>query len=301
MAVPKFFEFLKPFLQVIDDGNIHSSNDVCDRVAFAMNISKEDQAEMLPSQRQTTLKNRVYWARTYLDKAGLIETPTRGQYRITALGQEALKSGKTIDVAYLMQFDSFKKFHGPAKPPVSHGPNSPIEEPPTETLDGAYEQVIAALADELMDEVKKLSSVDFEKLVVKLLLKMGYGNGIDNAGIVTPPSHDGGIDGIIKEDQLGFSNIYIQAKKWENTVSKPDIQQFVGALSGQGAQKGLFITTADFSTGARAYADNLTNLKIVLIDGNILTRLMIKYNVGVTVEHIYELKRLDRDFFDEEL
>lgn len=152
-----------------------------------------------------------------------------------------------------------------------------------------------------MDEVKKLSSVDFEKLVVKLLLKMGYGSGIDNAGIVTPPSHDGGIDGIIKEDQLGFSNIYIQAKKWENAVLKPDIQQFVGALSGQGAQKGLFITTANFSDGARKYAENLTNLKIVLIDGNILTRLMIKYNVGVTVEHIYELKRLDRDFFDEEL
>lgn len=301
MAVPKFYEFLKPFLQVIDDGNIHSSNDVCNQIATVMHISKEDQAEMLPSQRQTTFKNRVHWARAYLDKAGLIETPNRGQYRITALGQEALKSGQTIDVSYLMQFDSFKKFHGSVKPPIPHEPHPPIEEPPTETLDEAYERVIAALADELMDEVKKLSSVDFEKLVVKLLLKMGYGSGIDNAGIVTPASHDGGIDGIIKEDQLGFSNIYIQAKKWENAVSKPDIQQFVGALSGQGAQKGLFITTANFSDGARKYAENLTNLKIVLIDGNILTRLMIKYNVGVTVEHIYELKRLDRDFFDEEL
>ena len=305
MAVPKFYEFFKPFLQALRDGNVHSANDVCSRIAVAENISDADQAEMVPSQRQTTFKNRVHWARTYLNKAGLIETPNRGKYRITQLGKEALDYGGPVDLAYLERFESFREFHrittAPTTAPRGGAQPEPVEESPTEVLDAAYERVTAALADELMGEVRKLTPTEFEKLVVKLLLKMGYGNGIDNAGIVTPPSHDGGIDGIIKEDQLGFSSIYIQAKKWENTVSKPDIQQFVGALSEQGAQKGLFITTSALSSGAENYAKNLTNVKIVLIDGKILTRLMIKHNVGVTVEHTYELKRLDSDFFEEEL
>jgi restriction system protein len=172
-----------------------------------------------------------------------------------------------------------------------------------ESLDSAFKQVNATLASELMDEIMKLSPTEFEKLVVKLLLQMGYGSVIDDAGMVTQRFNDGGIDGIIKEDQLGFSNIYIQAKQWavDQTVGKPEIQKFVGALTGQQAQKGLFITTAKFSSGALQYAGNLLGTKVVLVDGGALTRLMIKHNVGVSIEHVYEVKRLDSDFFADEL
>ena len=162
---------------------------------------------------------------------------------------------------------------------------------------------MGALASQLMDEVMKLTPIEFERLVVKLLLKMGYGSGIEEAGMVTQASNDGGIDGIIKEDQLGFSHIYIQAKQWsvEQTVGKPEIQKFVGALQGQQAQKGLFITTARFSSGATQYAENLLGVKVVLVDGNALTKLMIKHNVGVSLEQTYEVKKIDSDFFAEEL
>ena len=172
-----------------------------------------------------------------------------------------------------------------------------------ELLDAAYQQVNGALSSQLMDEIMKLTPIEFEKLVVKLLLHMGYGNGIDDAGMVTQQSNDGGIDGIIKEDQLGFSHIYIQAKQWspDRTMEKPEIQKFVGALQGQQAQKGLFITTAKFTSGALKYSENLLGTKVVLVDGNMLTKMMIKHNVGVSKEHVYEIKRLDSDFFAEEL
>lgn len=242
------------------------------------------------------------WAKTYLQKAGLVETPQRGHYRITAEGRIALISGASIDLEYLAQYDSFNNFRSiPPESLEQHGEDN--IESPSEILDSAYQQITSALADQLMDKVMQLSPAGFERLVVKLLLSMGYGNGIDNAGRVTQLSNDGGIDGIIKEDQLGFSNIYIQAKRWspEQTVNKPEIQTFVGALQGQQAQKGLFITTAKFSSGAVQYADNLLGVKVVLVDGAALTRLMIKHNVGVSVEHTYEIKRVDSDFFSEEL
>ena len=172
-----------------------------------------------------------------------------------------------------------------------------------EILDGAFKQVTNTLASELMDEVMKLTSSEFESMVVKLLLRMGYGSGIDNAGIVTKQSGDGGIDGIIKEDQLGFSSIYIQAKQWapDRKVDRPEIQKFAGALQGEKATKGLFITTALFTSGAKTYVENLRGSTIVLVDGNQLTHLMIKYNLGVSVEHTYEVKRIDTDFFAEGL
>ncbi len=168
-------------------------------------------------------------------------------------------------------------------------------------MDIASQQVTATLSSQLMDEVMKLSPAEFEKLVVSLLLHTGYGNGVTEAGMVTQQSNDGGIDVIIKEDQLGFSNIYIQAKQWatNQTIGKPEIQKFVGALQGQQAQKRLFITTAKFSSVALQYADNLLGTKIVLVDGLTLAKLMIKHNVGVPVEHVYEIKKVDSDFFSE--
>lgn len=302
MAVPKFYEFFEGFLHAIEDGEMHSAKEVREQLAFAMNISASDRAELLPSGKQTTFDNRVAWARAYLDKAGLIETPQRGKYRITEEGKKALFSGETIDLKYLEKSESFKQFHEVSSKEDS-GKIEEKEESPIEILDEAFQQINAVLASQIMDEVMKLSSYGFEKLVVRMLIGMGYGNGIEGAETVTQQSNDEGIDGIIKEDQLGFSNIYIQAKQWdpEISISRPEIQKFVGALQGQQAQKGLFITTAKFSSGAIKYAENLSGVKVVLVDGKTLTKLMIKHNIGVSVEHLYEIKRIDSDFFTDEL
>ena len=216
-------------------------------IAESMQMTETELSEMLPSGRQTTFGNRVMWARTYLNKAGLIETPSRGRYCITEEGRKALSSGESIDLKYLERYESFKEFHrATASVRLDSVADDANDESPMEMLEAAFRQVNATLASELMDEVMKLTPAEFETMVVKLLLQMGYGNGIDDAGVVTQQSNDGGIDGIIKEDQLGFSSIYIQAKQWalDQTVGKPEIQKFVGALQGQQAQKGLFITTA---------------------------------------------------------
>ena len=305
MSVPKFFEFFEALLQSLQDGEIHTTDEVRSSIKGSMHLTKDDLTEMLPSRKQSTFHNRVAWARTYLDRAGLIETPSRGHYRITDEGLKALNSGKTIDLHYLDQFESFKEFH--KYDPDSTKKNFKDDtddqsESPEEILDSAYKQINDSLAGQLMTEVLKLDPSGFEKLVVQLLLYMGYGSGIEEAGFVTQQSNDGGIDGIIKEDQLGFSNIYIQAKQWalNRTVDKPEIQKFVGALNGQQAQKGLFITTAKFTSGAVKYSENLLGTKVVLVDGDTLTRLMIKHNLGVSVEHIYEVKKLDSDYFTDE-
>lgn len=303
MSVPKFFEFFEIFLKSIDDRELHSAKEVREIIAKKMRLSDADRAEMLPSGKQSTFNNRVAWARTYLDKAGLIETPIRGKYRITEDGLSALASGERIDLKFLEKSEEFNNFHNTTKLIMDKTPSIEKNESPMEILDVAFQQVNATLASQLMDEIMKLSPSEFERLVVKLLLRMGYGSGIDNAGMVTQQSNDGGIDGIIKEDQLGFSHIYIQAKQWavEQTVSKPEIQKFVGALQGQQAQKGLFITTAKFSKGASDYVNNLLGAKVVLVDGVTLTRLMIKHNVGVSIEEVYEVKRIDTDFFTDEI
>jgi restriction system protein len=303
MSVPKFFEFFEAFLKVVDDGNLHAAKDVRNQIAREMALTESDLSEMLPSGKQRTFDNRVAWARTYLDKAGLIETPQRGKYRITDAGRAALKSGAKIDLNYLEKSEEFRAFHDIATQGSFTEKVEEKDESPLEVLESAYKQVTATLASQLMDEVMKLTPFEFERLVVKLLLKMGYGSGIDGAGLVTQASNDGGIDGVIKEDQLGFSQIYIQAKQWavDQTVGKPEIQKFVGALQGQQAQKGLFITTAKFSSGALQYANNLLGVKVVLVDGTALMKLMIKHGVGVSIEQVYEVKKIDSDFFAEEL
>ena len=307
MAVPKFFEFFGVFLQAVSDGEMHRAKDVREYIADSMHISAEDLAELLPSKRQSTFDNRVAWARTYLDRAGLIDTPSRGQYCITQEGKKALASGDKIDLKYLERYKSFTEFHsvsqnGAASESIEQAKEAE-EKSPMEILDEAFKNVNATLAGELMTEVMKLTPGEFERLVVKLLLKMGYGSGIDDAGYVTQLSGDGGIDGIIKEDQLGFSSIYIQAKQWapENSVTKPEIQKFAGALMVKHAAKGLFITTAKFSSGARDYVEELHTANIVLVDGNALMNLMIKYNLGVSPEQVYEVKRIDSDFFSDSL
>lgn len=312
MSVPKFFEFFNGFLQTLSDGQTYSLKEIRVILAKEMGLTSEDLSEMLPSGKQSTYDNRVAWAKTYLCKAGLISLPKRGHCQITDEGRKALASGKTIDLPFLNQYKSFRDFHSAKSGQSTDKGASSIDtllenaetvESPMEILDGAFKQVTNTLASELMDEVMKLTPSEFESMVVKLLLRMGYGSGIDNAGIVTKQSGDGGIDGIIKEDQLGFSSIYIQAKQWapDRKVDRPEIQKFAGALQGEKATKGLFITTALFTSGAKMYVENLRGSTIVLVDGNQLTHLMIKYNLGVSVEHVYEVKRIDTDFFAEGL
>lgn len=306
MAVPKFYEFFGVFLKALSDGDIHNSKEVRKYIAVEMNLTNEDLDELLPSKKQSTFANRVAWARTYLDRAGLISTPSKGHYCITEEGKKALASGDKISLEYLEKYPSFQAFQSASTAGMEAGKTNDADIPeeektPTEILDAAYRKVNASLAEELMSEVMKLDPGDFEKLVVKLLLQMGYGSGIDDAGTVTKLSGDGGIDGIIKEDQLGFSSIYIQAKQWalNSCVGRPEIHKFAGALQGVKATKGLFITTARFSKEAREFADNLFNSNIVLVDGDALMQLMIKFNLGVSVEQVYEVKKLDTDFFSD--
>ncbi len=303
MAVPSFSDFFIYLLKAIEDGELHTLKEVSQTIAGEMQLSDEDMQELLPSGKQPRYINRILWARTYLGKAGLVETPQRGKYRITETGLEALNSGDKIDLKFLDRYESFRAFRNTSQFESQDIEDEDENESPVEILEAAFSQIESSLASDLMEEVMKLTPHEFEKMVVRLLLQMGYGNGIEKAGFVTQASNDGGIDGIVKEDQLGFSNIYIQAKQWsaKQTVQKPEIQKFVGALQGKQAQKGLFITTASFSSGAIQYANNLLGVKVVLIDGQDLTKLMIKHNVGVSLEQIYEIKKIDSDFFMDEL
>lgn len=302
MSVPKYNEMYTSFINALGDGKIHSIKEIGQYVAEHMHLSEKDLAEMLPSGKQALFTNRIRWTRLYLIKAGLITNPGRGQLVLTEDGKKALPEADQIDNNYLLKYPSFQAFLNKEYDPKKKGNalESTVSEErdksPEEILEDAYAELNTSLATDLMSEIMKLEPTDFEKLVVKLLLAMGYGSGIDDAGFVTQASNDGGIDGIIKEDQLGFSSIYIQAKQWspDTTISRPEIQKFAGALQEQKAQKGLFISTATFSPGARKSAEAAG---IVLVDGKQLTKLMIKFNLGVSVEHVYEVKRLDTDFF----
>ena len=302
MPVPKFSEFFEAFLKAINDDKLHTAKEVRTTIAEEMKLSALDLSEMLPRGKETKFNNRVHWAKTYLSKARLVETPLRGQYKITSRGKSALSSSERIDLDFLERFDEFKAFRNVTSQGATEEPNTEREESPMEAFANAYNKVTSTLAIQLMDEIMKLTPQEFEKLVVKLLLKMGYGDD-DKAGKATQFTNDGGIDGIIREDQLGFSHIYIQAKQWalDHTVGRQEIQRFVGALQGLQAQKGLFITTAKFSSGALQYASNILGTKVVLVDGDRLTDLMIKHNMGVSIVGTYQIKKIDYDFFAEEI
>lgn len=300
MAVPKYHEMYRPFLEFLKDGQSHKIKEVKEVVAVAMLITEEDRQELLQSGKQAIFDNRIGWTRTYLKKAGLIDSPSRGVFVITAEGSKLLaEKPPTLNDDLLMRYESFRLF----KSPNANGQSIPMadssEDTPQDVLDSAFKLIKASLADELLSEIMKQTPSFFEALVVKLLEKMGYGGSLKGAGNVVGQSGDEGIDGIIREDKLGFNLIYIQAKRWDlvKTVGRPEIQKFVGALAGQGATKGLFITTAQFTKEAIAYADKQHTTKVILVDGVMLSELMIEYNLGVSPEMIYEIKKLDTDFF----
>jgi restriction system protein len=300
MAIPDFQSVMRPVLATVQNGAPLPLNEVRERVADQFQLNEDERKELLPSGNQTVINNRVGWARTYLNKAGLLCIPAKGMVQITPGGLNALADGpERITVRWLKQFPEFANFHT-AKPQVADLPaalDSEISETtPDEQLAQAHQALVQSLADELLALVRAATPSFFEQLVVDLMIAMGYGGSRKEAGKATQATNDGGIDGIIKEDKLGLDVIYLQAKRWTNTVHRPEIDKFIGALTRQRARKGVFITTSDFSDGARTAALGL-DIKVVLIDGVELARLMVENNLGVSVKQVYEVKQLDSDYF----
>jgi len=303
MAIPKFDELYREILNAVSDGAVHEISDIRSTVAMEKGVTDEERLVVLESGTKPVFDDRVAWARTYLKAAGLLEYPSRGMTRITAEGTKVLTSNPLkIDTAFLNRYDSFKQFSSRSRANKTESDNAPnaVEDTstPSERMQAAFSEINDSLADELLTEIMTLPYTFFEKLVVKLLVRMGYGGGSEGAGIVTSPTGDGGIDGIIREDKLGFSNIYIQAKRYDidSTVSRPEIQKFIGAIAEFKNKKGLFVTTAKFSAEAKKSAEAS---QIVLIDGERLTKLMIEYGVGVSTIQTLEIKKVDSDFFAE--
>jgi restriction system protein len=267
-------------------------------------VSEEERREMLDSGAQAIFDNRVAWARTYLKKAGLVDSPRRAVFQITDAGREVLKGNPTkIDIKFLRQFPLFLQFNSAAKENSETEDSQTTDvwiQTPEERMNLAYQQIRKTLASELLSQVVSVTPSFFERIVVELLVRMGYGGSIQEAGKAIGKSGDEGIDGTIKEDRLGLDIVYIQAKRWKpgNMVGRPELQKFVGALAGQGAKKGIFITTSSFTKDALEYTPR-NETKIVLIDGEQLAQLMIDYNLGCTSQQIYEVKKIDSDYFEE--
>ena len=305
MAIPKYHEFMKPILLLLKDETPHKRSDMYEKFAIQFRLTEEEKEEWLPSGKQQVYKNRIGWALTYLKKANLIESPTRATFTITDSGKSVLKENpEVVNQEYLMKFDSFKGFKKNIDDPVSDDQQivvTPSGESPQDMLDRAYKAITSTLTDDVLNEVMNQSPDFFEKLVVDLLVTMGYGGSKIENSQVLGKTGDEGIDGVIKEDKLGFDKIYIQAKRWDvdRTVGRPEIQKFVGALTGQGAIKGAFITTAGFSKEAKEYVRKQHACKIVLIDGQTLAASMIEHNLGVSVESTYLIKKIDFDYFND--
>ena len=292
-----------PLLTFASDGGEHRFREAVWALAEQFRLSEEEQLELLPSGRAPKFANRVGWATTHLSKAGLIERPGRGYFTITERGLALLKeSPDSVNLKLLDRYPEHAAFRRKSSDTVGGNAETALqreeESTPAETMDEAYRVFRDSLAEEILQQIKGCSPEFFERLVVDLLVRMGYGGTRADAGRAVGKSGDGGIDGIINEDRLGLDVIYIQAKRWEATVGRPDIQQFAGALQGQKARKGVFITTSGFSKTATDYAHNIES-SIVLIDGVILAELMIDHDIGVTLETSYKVKRIDSDYFDE--
>jgi len=304
MAIPDYQSIMLPLLKYLADGKERHIRETIEALAQKLNLTTEERKEVLPSGQQYTFDNRVGWARTYMKKAGLIETTRRGYFRIAERGLQVLKENpREINVCYLRKFPEFIEFQTlkREKEELEKEEANEAREllTPEEAIESAYQRLRQNLAAELIQQVKNCSPPFFEKLVIDLLISMGYGGTRKDAGEAIGRSGDEGIDGIIKEDRLGLDIVYIQAKRWDNPVSRPEIQKFAGALLGRKAKKGIFITTSSFTKDAREYAEKIES-KIVLIDGETLAQLMIEHNIGVTSGTSYILKKIDNDYFIED-
>lgn len=314
MAVPKYNEFFPAFMLCLQDGKEHKLPEIREYCAKYMKLTQADM-QLQQASGGSVFYDRVGWCRTYLKKAGLIDSPARATFIITDEGKKALENGaNNITLEYLEQFQSFLDFLGNRITHVSPGKvtSAPVastlaevtkDYSPQDLLNYALEEMHRTLADELITEVLKVDAYDFEQLVVKLLQKMGYGTLKNAEDAVTKKSGDEGIDGVVTTDKFGFDSLYVQAKRWNKsaTVGRPEIQKFLGALAGQGATKGLFITTSKFSKEAVEFAQKQLHQKIVLIDGDALMKLMIEYELGVSTTAVYKVRKIDTDFFNDEM
>lgn len=303
MAVPKYHEFMKPLLDLLGDGREHKIQTLYADLADHFKLTAADKAEYLPSGRQLLYHNRIGWAKTYLVKAGLAETCKRAVIRITDLGKATLlENPPEINQQYLLKFPKFIEFTSiketPEKPSLPQSTDS-TDRTPIEDFAEAYKLIQSRLQDDLLQEVLQLTPDQFERLVVDLVVAMGYGGTAEDAARVVGKTGDEGIDGIIKADRLGFDRIYIQAKKWapDRTIGRPEIHKFSGALVGKGANKGLFITTSGFTREAVDFVEKAISQRISLVDGNQLTALMIEHNIGVSTQSAYTIKSVDSDYF----
>ncbi len=302
MAIPDYQKIMLPLLQFAGDQKDHSLREATEKIVKEFNLNEEEQKQLLPSGTQRVIVNRVGWSVTYLKKCKLLEPTERGYFKITQRGIDVLKKNPSrIDSHFLEQFseyNEFKRKKNIVKDKASKSDETDKSQTPEEILADVHEELNQNLTEELLNKIKESSPSFFEMLVIDLLVKMGYGGSRKDAGQAVGGVGDEGIDGIIKEDKLGLDAIYIQAKKWENNISRPEVQKFAGALQGKRAKKGIYITTSAFSKDAQEYASNIDS-KIILIDGEKLAELMIEHNVGVSTISSYEVKKIDIDYFNE--
>lgn len=306
--IPDFQTLMLPVLEILGDGKEHDSQNLLDAICLRYKLTDEEQQELLPSGSQRIINNRVAWAKVYMTKAKLLESPRRSIVRITEAGIKILESKPgRIDIKFLKNIPAFaewqKSYANQSKKDSNNSSQNAeedeTEKTPEELLEYSFTKLNDQLATEIIQKIKSCSAGFFEQLVIDLLIKMGYGGSLKDAGKTTRLTNDEGIDGIIKEDKLGLELIYIQAKKWDDKpVGRPDIQSFVGALDGQKASKGIFITTSRFAENARTYVKSISK-KVILIDGKELASLMIEYSVGLSSKRVYDVKKMDLDYFEE--
>jgi len=301
MGLPDYQSCMLPILKILGDGQDHHVRELTERVADEFGLTDSQRQERLPSGQQTIIANRVGWSKSYMKQAGLVASPKRGIVRITSEGQAALReSPKSVDVEFLRRFPSFVEFEQRSATAVTPTSDAAMQTAtPEESLETSYLALRKQLAEDLLERVRQCSSQFFEQLVVDLLVAMGYGGSLTDAGLAIGRSGDGGIDGIIKEDKLGLDVVCIQAKRWERTVGRPEVQAFAGSMEGFRARKGVMLTTASFSRDAEDYVTRIER-KIVLIGGRQLAQLMIDHDIGVATARNYVIKRLDSDYFDAE-
>lgn len=298
--IPQYNEMYNEVLQVLNKHHQLRVRDMVEEVSDVLHLTEDERNQKMENSHKTVIYHRLGWTKTYLTKAGLIRSVERGVYQITPQGENILSSHIHVDDDYLMQYEEVRQFVNRHNEQPENQ-TKPKESTPLENIDQSIKMISSRVSDELLDMIISKDPAFFEKLVLDLLDKMGYA--YDKESIIsTDYSGDEGIDGIINEDQFGFNSIYIQAKKWNrSSVGRPEIQKFLGAVAGQGGTKGLFITTSTFTREAIDYAKKQLQVKLILIDGKMLTDLMIKYNLGVSVVQTYEIKQLDLDYFDSEL
>ena len=300
MPIPDFQTLMRPLLAAHEDGEEHINRDLIGELADQFELTEDERREMLPSGGARLFDNRVGWAKTHISQAGLLESPRRAVSVITERGREVLRDHPDrVDLRVLGTFEDYKEFRNRRKTPEEQAApeeDTPDSQTPEESLENAYQKVRRQIEAELLSLVMDNPPDFLERVVVDLVVRMGYGGSRKDAGEALGRSGDEGIDGIIKEDPLGLDIIYLQAKRWEGTVGRPEIQKFAGALQGQRARKGIFITTSGFSIEALDYV-SMIDSKIILIDGARLSKLMFDHGIGVSSASVYEVKRIDSDYF----